>query len=66
MVMDKGKVFLHVIQLCLLIGCNFNICHGQGSFDYREIYDDDYNIGILGNFGAHYYKLAPKLIKYGK
>ena len=66
MVTNNGNLFLYVIQLCLLIGYNFDICHCQGSFDYREMHGNDYDIGILGNFGAHYYRMAPKLTKYGK
>ena len=48
------KIFENFVLLCLATGYFVQICHGQGSFDYREFEDDDDNggIGILGGLGS--------------
>ena len=54
MIKVDRKFVKSLIRLCLAMGYFVQICHGQGSFDYREIVDshDHGGIGILGGLGS--------------
>ena len=61
MITIDRKIVRKFILLCLVTGYFVQICHGQGSFDYREFEgnNDHGGIGILGGLGSRSRILRP-------